>query len=322
MRTPDAAATAVSLAVLAAVLLVQLAAPRVWREHGWVVLVAGLLAGLPHGAVDHLVPAFVLRERAPRVLLVAGAYALTAVAAWLVFRAAPAVALVVFVLVSALHFGAGEVAFDDERAGRPVATGRHRDVLAVAATGGAVLVLPVVGEPASVAPVIALLVPGSAGVLPGWLAAGASAPVLAAVAITLARRLRRRRPLAAAEVALLAAVGLLVPPLVAFGAYFGGWHAVRHVGRLLAQDPANAVDLAVGRLLRPLGRFALAAAVPTALSLAALGALWSLAGGWRGFVTADLAVLAGLTVPHALVVAWWDRRARRHPGLAPRAATG
>ncbi|WP_432487272.1 Brp/Blh family beta-carotene 15,15'-dioxygenase [Kineococcus sp. SYSU DK018] len=320
VRGPEAAATVLSLAVLGTVLLVQLGAPQVWREHGWVVLVAGLLAGLPHGAVDHLVPTFVLRERAPRVLLVATGYAATAAAAWLLFRTFPAAALVAFVLVSVLHFGSGEVAFDDERAGRAVGTGRDRDVLAVVATGGAVLVLPVVGDAASVAPITALVVPGSSGVLPWWLTTGATVLVLSAVVLTVARRLHRRRRLAAAEVALLAAVGLLVPPLVAFGAYFGGWHAVRHVGRLLAEDPANTGDLAAGRLARPLGRFALAAAAPTAVSLAALGALWSTTDGWRGFVTADLAVLAGLTVPHVLVVAWWDRhpRARSAPPGAHR----
>ena len=75
--------------MLGAVLLVQLLAPLLWREHGWVVLVAGPVAGSPHGAVDHLVPASVLRERAPRVALVAGAQASSAVAAQLVFRAGP-----------------------------------------------------------------------------------------------------------------------------------------------------------------------------------------------------------------------------------------
>jgi Brp/Blh family beta-carotene 15,15'-monooxygenase len=312
-RTSTAAhrtATAVSVGVLASVLAVQVAAPQVWRQHGAAVLVAGLLAGLPHGAVDHLVPGYLLRERAPRPVLVAAGYAVTAVTAWLVLRGVPAVALVAFVAVSALHFGAGEVAFDDERGGRSVATGRRRDVLAVLATGGAVLLLPVVRDPASVAPLIALRGPASRGGLPGRVTTGVTLAVLAAVTLALARRLRERRWLAAAEVTLLAAVGATVPPLVAFGAYFGGWHAVRHVARLLAQDPASTDDLASGRVAVPLARFARAAAVPTAVSLLALAALWSLADGWRGFVTADLSVLAGLTVPHAAVVAWWDGQSR------------
>jgi len=71
----------VSIGVLTAVLLVQLTAPAVWAQWGWLVLVAGLLTGLPHGAVDHLVPAFLLRENAPRLVLVVVGYAGTAVAA-------------------------------------------------------------------------------------------------------------------------------------------------------------------------------------------------------------------------------------------------
>ncbi|WP_432521477.1 Brp/Blh family beta-carotene 15,15'-dioxygenase [Kineococcus sp. SYSU DK006] len=297
-----------SLAVLAAVLLVQLVAPQVWNQHGWVVLVAGLLIGLPHGAVDHLVPAHLLRESAPRLLLVIAGYAATAVAAWAVFRSVPAIALGVFVALSVLHFGTGEVVFDDERAGSRLHRFPLRDPVAVLATGGAALLLPVLREPATSAPLIALLVPGSSGLLPSWLSTGGVVLVLAAVAVTLVHRLRRRRWLAAGEVALLAAVGLLVAPLAAFGAYFGAWHALRHIARMVAEDPGNAADLAAGRLARPVARFAVGAAVPTVASLAALAGSWALAGGWRGFVTANLALLAGLTVPHVLVVVWWDRR--------------
>ena len=307
VRTPEAAATAVSIGVLTAVLLVQLAAPGVWDRWGWLVLVAGLLIGLPHGAVDHLVPAFLLRQDAPRLVLVIAGYAGTAVAAWAVFRSVPAVALSVFVVLSVLHFGAGEVGFDAERAGRaprfPL-----RDPLAVLATGGAALLLPVLREPATSAPLIALLVPGSSGMLPVWLTRTTVLLVLGAVFLTCAHRVARRRLLGAGEVALLAGVGLLVSPLAAFGAYFGAWHALRHIARMVSDDPANTPDLARGRLRRPLTRFAVAAAAPTAVSLAALAGLWALAGGWRGFVTANLALLAGLTLPHVLVVTWADRR--------------
>lgn len=302
-------ATVVSTGTMLAVLAVKLLVPGGWGGAAWAVLVAGLVLGLPHGAVDHLVPAFVLGPRAPRLPLVVAAYAAVAVGTWLAFRSVPAVALIVFVAVSLLHFGAGEVAFDAERAGHPL----RPDPVAVLATGGAVLVLPIVGDHATVAPIIALLVPGSSGVLPGGLTVGATGLVLTAVVVTVAARLRRHRYLAAAELVLLVAVGLLVPPMAAFGAYFGAWHAVRHVARLVAKDPANAALLQAGRLGRPLGRFALAAAAPTAVSVLAVLGLWALADGWRGFVTANLAVLAGLTVPHALLVAWWDRQPRGRP---------
>ncbi|WP_432545133.1 hypothetical protein [Kineococcus sp. SYSU DK002] len=90
---------------------------------------------------------------------------------------------------------------------------------------GWLVLLPVLREPATSAPFIALLVPGSSGVLPPWLTAPAVVVVLGAVVLTCVRRLSQRRWLGAVDVALLAAVGLLVAPLAAFGACFGAWRA-------------------------------------------------------------------------------------------------
>ena len=302
--SPSRWATAVSFAAVGAVLGVELLVPGGWGGAAWVVLVVGLLAGLPHGAVDHLVPRWVLAERAPRLLLVLAGYVAVAAAAHALFRLAPGPALVAFVVLSAVHFGTGETAFDDERAGRVV----RRDALGAAAFGGTVIVLPVVGDPGQVTPVIAALVPGSTEVLPGGVRAGAGALVALLVVGWAVRSLRRGRVLPVAELGLLVALAVVVSPLAAFGAYFGAWHALRHTARLVETDPASALDLVAGRAGRPWGRFALKAALPTTAALGTLLVLWSVAGGWRAFVAADLALLAGLTVPHVLVVAWSDRR--------------
>ncbi|MDP9390151.1 MAG: hypothetical protein M3P89_01910 [Actinomycetota bacterium] len=112
---------------------------------------------------------------------------------------------------------------------------------------------------------------------------------------------------------------LAAPPLVAFGVYFGAWHSVRHVARMVAEDPANAADLADGRLAAPLARFSTAATLPTVAVLAALAVLWSAAGGGYGLVVTHLPLLAALTLPHVLVVAWLDRQASR--GLATQAGS-
>jgi Brp/Blh family beta-carotene 15,15'-monooxygenase len=96
--------------------------------------------------------------------------------------------------------------------------------------------------------------------------------------------------------------------LPAFAVYFGGWHALRHVLRLLAADPGNADTLAAGRVAPALRRFARQAAGPTAASAAVLALLWSTSSGAIGFLATDLQLLAALTVPHMAVVAWLDRR--------------
>ncbi|WP_158550746.1 Brp/Blh family beta-carotene 15,15'-dioxygenase [Geodermatophilus sp. TF02-6] len=286
-----------------AVLLAEVAVPGGWGDAAWGVLVGGLLLGLPHGAVDHLVPGRRLGWRPVRLAVFAAGYAALATVAWLVFRAWPGPALVAFVAVSAWHFGTGETAFADLRAGRPVG----RRPIAAAVVGAVVLLVPLVRGSADTAAVVAAVVPGSAGRLPAWLPATVLGVVLPAAAVLAARLVGGRRWVEAAELVLLACLGLVVPPLAAFGVYFGCWHSVRHVARVVAEDPAGAGDLAAGRLGRPLRRFAVQAALPTAAVLAVLALLWSAADGWPSFVATDLPVLAAVTVPHALVVAWLDR---------------
>ncbi|WP_170149223.1 Brp/Blh family beta-carotene 15,15'-dioxygenase [Geodermatophilus normandii] len=293
-------ATALSLAAVVAVVAVE---PTVgWGDLAWVPLVAGLLLGLPHGAVDHLVPARRLGRRPPGTALFALGYAVVAVLAWLAFRAAPGPALLVFVALSVWHFGTGETAFADLRAGRPV----QRQATASLVLGGLVLLVPLARGADDAAPVLAAVVPG-AGTLPAAVPVTVLAVVLPAAAALAAERLLSGRWLEAAEVAVLLVLVLVVPPLAAFGVWFGCWHAVRHVARVLAADPAGDADPAAGRLAAPLRRFALAAALPTAAVLAVLAWVWSAADGWRGFLAAGLPLLAALTLPHALVVAWLDR---------------
>jgi beta-carotene 15,15'-dioxygenase len=290
---PVRVATALSLGAAVAVVAVELAVG--WGDLAWVPLVAGLLLGLPHGAVDHLVPAHRLGWRPPRTALFALGYAVVAVLAWLAFRAAPGPALLVFVALSVWHFGTGETAFADLRAGRPV----RRSATVAVVLGSLVLLVPLARGADEAAPVLAAVVPGSGGTLPaavGTVVLAVAAPAGAALVV---ERLLAARWLEAAEVAVLLALVLLAPPFAAFGVWFGSWHAVRHVARVVADDPAG------GRAA--LRRFAVAAALPTAAVLAVGALLWSVAGGWTGLVATALPLLAALTLPHALVVAWLDR---------------
>jgi Brp/Blh family beta-carotene 15,15'-monooxygenase len=300
---PAALATAVSTGAVAAVLAVELLVPGGWGGAAWLPLVAGLLLGLPHGAVDHLLPSYRLGWHRPRLLAFAAGYAALAAVGWAVFTAVPGPALLVFVLVSAWHFGTGETAFADLRAGRP--PGPRPGAATV--LGAVVLLVPLVRGSAEVTTISAAVVPGWDGRLPGAIAVVVLAVVLPAAVLLAGAAAVRRRWLEASEVVLLLALVLLVPPPAAFGVWFGAWHAARHVARVVAEDPAGAADLRAGRLGPGLRRFAVRAAAPTAAVLAVLALLWSSADGWRGFVAAYLPLLAALTMPHVLVVAWLDR---------------
>lgn len=293
---PVRVATAFSLSAAVAVVAVELAVG--WGDLAWVPLVAGLLLGLPHGAVDHLVPAHRLGRRLPRTALFALGYAVVAVLAWLAFRAAPVPALLVFVALSAWHFGTGETAFADLRAGRPV----RRQATASLVLGSLVLLVPLARGAHEAAPVLAAVVPGGGGTVPAAAVTVVLAVVAPAGAALAVERLLAGRWLEAAEVAVLLALVLLAPPSAAFGVWFGCWHAVRHVAGVVADDPGDAPDAPDA-----LRRSAVAAALPTAAVLAVGALLWSAGDGWTGLVATALPLLAALALPHALVVAWLDR---------------
>lgn len=300
-------ATRLSVGAAGTALLVSLLAPGVVQRYGALVLAVGLLVGLPHGAVDHLVPGWAgARAGGTRLAAMLVGYLAVAALAFAVLRLWPAPALVAFLLVSAAHFGTGEVQFAAlRRDERP----RSEPVVA-AAFGTVAALLPLVRWPHEVAPVLAALVPGSTGVLPVWVCTAALTAITVLVAGGLWQLLRAGRFGDAGELALLVALFTLAPPLVAFGVYFGAWHAVRHVARLLVLDPANRRPLRSAQLGLPLRRFAAAAAAPTLAALLALAVLWAGARGWQAFLAADLAVLAALTLPHLAVVAWLDRQLR------------
>jgi Brp/Blh family beta-carotene 15,15'-monooxygenase len=139
-------------------------------------------------------------------------------------------------------------------------------------------------------------------VRPAGLAAVAVLVVLAVAAL-----LRRRRLLDAAELCLVAVTFVVAPPLACFGVWFGGWHAVRHTGRLL--DLAGARP---GRVRPAAARLARAGALPTLAALAAVAAMWQLRGRWG--LESEVSVLLALTVPHAVVVAALDRQRRGPSG--------
>ena len=276
-------------------------------------LVAGLLLGLPHGAVDHLVPAWLsVRARPPFTRLALPlAYAAVAVGVLAGFRAAPDLALLGFLAVSVVHFGAADEAFHAERDRRPV----RYTLSGVLAHGGPLLVVPLLLRPETVDPLLALVASNVPALLTTEIRLAAALCLLVAVGVTLWRGVRTGRLRSAFEPVLLVALFAAVPPALAIGTYFAGWHSLRHVARLLHADPANRADLTAGRLRPPLRRFARQAALPTLATSVFLAALLGRPEQPVDALPTMIAVLAALTLPHATVVAWMDRRC---PAGSPR----
>ncbi|MEO7745626.1 MAG: Brp/Blh family beta-carotene 15,15'-dioxygenase, partial [Actinomycetota bacterium] len=309
--------TLVPVAAIGSLLILAVAAPTTTASLALPLALGGAALGIPHGAVDHLVPWWwdaldprgaSRRPSTARLALFAGAYAAVAALALAAFLLAPTPALAAFLVLSAVHFGRGEVVTSAERAGRRVPTFRDDWSLALA-HGGVVVGLLLWARPSDTNSLLGGLSPRLADLVLST-RVPALGLVVVAVAVALVVLLRAGRVLEAAELALLAATFTLAPPLAAFGVYFGLWHSLRHTGRLL--DLARAATRAgagvhgdpgwptAGRVL------ARAAALPAAVALLAVLGLWwarDLAG-----LQAEVAVLLALTFPHAVVVWGLDRR--------------
>ena len=276
-----------------------------------------LVLGVPHGAVDYLVPARLGDvSLAASVGLVGGAYLLLGGGYALLWFAAPVVAAGLFVALTWVHWGQGDVhtlsrVLDAEHLMHPAI---RAGTLLV--RGGLPMVLPLVAFPERYLTVVeAWVVPFGGEVTAEWLYApgprlvGGVAFGGLAVAVLVAGYRRAGATGAwrvdAAETALLAVVFATVPPVVAVGAYFAVWHSLRHVGRVVALD-GGATTTTGG-----LARFARQAAPPTALALLLFVAFGRLIPARTPSAVAGLALVfvAILTLPHVTVVTWMDHRA-------------
>jgi Brp/Blh family beta-carotene 15,15'-monooxygenase len=307
LRTGDV----VPLAAVAAVLGCCLLSTDHASELGWISLTVAVVVGLPHGAVDHLVPTWLSARRASpsTVLAVAVGYAAVAGIVLVLFTVVPTATTLLFLTLSIWHFGTADAFYAEAHRPEPRPPSPVAAAAAAIVRGGVPVLLPLVRWPEAVRPVLDALAPGAAdALLTDGVRSSVLVATLAAAGAVVAADLARRDARPAVELALLVALTLVAPPLTAFAVYFGAWHALRHVLRLLAEDPSNGPTLRDGRVAPALRRFAALAALPTLASLAVLAGLWLHSDDPTDFVAADLRLLAALTVPHMIVVAWLDHR--------------
>jgi len=333
--TPDARPTVRAAVVWpsrAVVLVLTAAFAAGLRVPGWVQylpFVASLvLFGLPHGAVDHLVPDRLAGRAADwrsvlGVVLLYLALSGLCLALWFT---APAAAFVLFVLVTVFHWGAGDLHallfFGPEGLG---GMGPASRALLLVLRGSLPMLVPLLFFPEAyrgVASAAAGLFGADAAALPGAFSQGfrlAVGAALAAVAVVFLLRAagdlaggRRALPTVVLETLLLFAFFAVVPPVLAVGLYFTLWHAPRHVARLVLLDPAGVRYLGAGRPVCALARFAREAAPLTVLALALLfGLLLAVPrpGGDPGSLLAlYLVLVSALTLPHTSLVAYMDAR--------------
>lgn len=281
-------------------------APSLAQSVAMAIAAIGFLAGVPHGAIDHLLAARIVAGRS--LTAVAGVYAAVAVGVWAALRWAGPAALLIVVAVSAVHFGLGELEVSRALTGwRPGALATSAVV--VAGCGALILPLARSGEQLQT---VATAVSADLARLIGLAAVQVALAViwLVGAVIAVAASLRSGRGVVALDIVLIGALGLLAPPLTAFAVWFGGWHALRHSARLMTAEPGCAVLLAEGRPRAAIHRLARLAALPTAAALTVVASLigfTAAATDPSAAVAEVLRVLLALTVPHMVVVFWLDR---------------
>ena len=125
------------------------------RWQFWPFVVGLIFLGLPHGALDHLAPLFILHKRlTPSYLAVFvlgyAALVLLYLAFWHVL---PLAALAVFLLCSWLHWGQGDAYFLRVFDGQPVSRSAGGHFLIWAVRGGLPIILPPLAHPLAFAQV-------------------------------------------------------------------------------------------------------------------------------------------------------------------------
>lgn len=289
-----------------------------------------LVLGLPHGALDHLVPARISLTPVRRsvtgvsiLYLVLGAVVL---ATWLVF---PLAAFVIFIGITWYHWGQGDlhavVAFHGATHLRSVLS----RALTIVVRGGLPMLVPLLAFPEAYLNVVTTTAalfrdqpPIPAGAVEnarrlGVIVLPTAAILLFSMTAVHRRRIRITRSWLTdlAEVLLLATFFAVVPPILAVGMYFCFWHALRHIVRLQLIDTAAATALRAGQVARSLRIFARDAVPTTAVALLVLVIATVITGVTGGhdasrLLGVYLVLLSALTLPHVVIVTYMDHRER------------
>lgn len=268
----------------------------------WLAVVA-LAVGIPHGALDHLVtvPSMKPSKMAAFIAVYLAVVAVVTVAILLW----PLWGFIGVVLMSAVHFGMGDASFirQGELPGqRPVPWW----VYAVPA-GMVPVVIPLTreGSTEALALVNSDLIDWHLGFATPLFWASVAAAVVSIVWFLSVGRVADARDIAA-----LLLLALIAPPLVAFAAYFGLWHAFRHTARLTLEFPRATEAVAQSQWVRGLW-IVTVPGLPSLVGTMAVAAVITVFTDLRleDYFFVALALVWALTVPHMALTWKLDRQA-------------
>jgi len=246
--------------------------------------------GLPHGAYDI---ALLRRAIAPGrgvLVLVIGGYVAIALAMALLWMTLPLLALVLFLSISAVHFGEDWQMLDEP-------------LLRIAA-GAAIITVPTISHPAEVAALFVAMSDDRATVLVRVICAAAPVTlVVTAVGIAAAWRAGSRTWAKAMTLCLVVLV--VAPPVIGFALFFVFLHSPLHLdkARGVLSDMSRTRWIATGGLLSGatiLGWLALQALFPFRVD--------------ANLTSQAFQLLAAVAAPHLLLSHWLERRVHAAAG--------
>jgi Brp/Blh family beta-carotene 15,15'-monooxygenase len=287
-------------------------------------LVFGIVfLGLPHGALDHLVPlrmGFKWGKRPVGIALYLLAYIAIAAAYFGLWLWQPLAAFVGFLLATVFHWGQGDVRFLEIFLNRR-RSGKWGASVSILLRGSLPMVLPVLAFPETAASLYTNAAKGL-GLTPLPLDLASPAIVFSLItyilvlfglyifnAVKVSSTPWALR-MDVFEIALLTLLFCTVPAYMSVGIYFIAWHSLRHLARLIVLKQNDADKLKQGLWQKPV-KCLVIDLLP--ITLAAIGLLVGLYF-WKArhvtsletFVALYLVLISALTKPHLVVVALMD----------------
>jgi len=291
-------------------------------------LISMVFLGLPHGAMDHLVPGRLadisVREGILYVsvlyLLIGGLY----VFLWFI---APVFSLIFFILMTWFHWGQGDLYVLKNFGFGFMTESKLYSTVSLVLRGGIPMLVPLIAHPEKYTGFLSdILTELSVNTVSLNYMVSTQVSLTLTVFIGILAMINIISGLYKAEsrsqlklwlydnleIAVLLVFFFLLPPLFAVGVYFCTWHSLRHIARLsLIKDEALLEKVQEGRklgYLKELGRntFKL-----TLISLVMFGASVSLFFSTvtiETLIAVYLVFISVLTLPHVLVVSWMDYR--------------
>lgn len=242
--------------------------------------IAIALAGIPHGTLDVEIAAahFGQENTAGKTKIVAGYLACAALMIF-VWALAPELALILFLIISIVHFSR------DWRGGV--------DPFLAMMVGWALVALPALTHPSGVATIFEILTGNQNGVTIAALLACAAVPAALGCLVFAHWTYRQGDMTSTVEVSSCMVAALFLPPLIAFAIFFCGLHSPRHMADAL-RETGSISPAKKGLIITSV--FALSMGLGALLFLNHAGAPVD-----TGIIRAAFVLISTLTVPHFIL---------------------